>query len=52
MLVKLDDASLETIVVIRVQDSVAHDVVKTRNGTHPLDPGADMQLVEILTDAV
>ena len=49
--VLLNDGSLETIVVIRAQGPIEHHVVKLRHGTYPLNPLAEIQLLEILSDA-
>jgi hypothetical protein len=51
MQVLLDDESIETIVVIRAREPIAHHIVKSRHGTHPINPHAEIRLVELLADA-
>lgn len=49
--VQLNNESTEMIVVIRSKHPIEHHLVKSRHGTYPLDPHAEIQLVEILSDA-
>lgn len=44
--VMTDDDSTETIVVNRAHQPVLHHVVKGRFGSRPLNPAADIRLVE------
>lgn len=46
----IDDDSTETIVVNRAHHPVLHHVVKGRFGSLPLNPSADIRLVEWITE--